>query len=184
MVYAVSASINSFLISRLTKYTGVQTMLVIMLLAALCQAIFMISWTARLSEAYVIFIMAANFGITQSLANTQIRAVFGLFFPDDPTAYSGAILFETMGLILGSVLSIFLQTRIKVYVYIGIIFTSLFSYMWLEARNSRRLVLMVEGDLDDEEPKTKNTSSMNGRVNESFRLENASSYDEENVKSF
>ena len=121
-------------------------MLIIMLLAALCQAIFMISWTPTFSQSYVIFIMAANFGLTQSLANTQIRAAFGVFFPNDPTAYSGAILFETMGLIIGSVLSIFVQTRIKIYVYIAVIFTSVFSYLWLEARNGSKKQLETEAE--------------------------------------
>lgn len=78
MVYAVVASIISYANSHLTKHIGVQTTIVMMLLAALCQAIFMLSWTPKFSQAYVIFIMAATFGFTQSLANTQIRAAFGI----------------------------------------------------------------------------------------------------------
>lgn len=165
MVYAVTASVISFLISRLTKYTGVQTMLIIMLLAALCQAIFMISWTPTVSQSYVIFIMAANFGLTQSLANTQIRAAFGVFFPNDPTAYSGAILFETMGLIIGSILSIFVQTRIKIYVYIVVIFTSVISYLWLEARNGSK---KLEAEKSSEE---KPVAMINYEKNVTFEIE-------------
>lgn len=144
MVYAVTACIVSYLISRLAKHIGVQTTIVMMLFASLSQAIFMLSWTPNVSTSYVIFIMAATFGFTQSLANTQIRAAFGLFFPKDPTAYSGAILSETMGFIIGSILSIFFQTRIKIYVYIGIIFSSVATYVWLEVRHRNKLATQSE----------------------------------------
>ena len=138
MIFAASASITSFVIGNLVEYIGIQTSIVFMLLMAFSHAIFMISWTASFNQGYVIFLMAVTFGFTNSLANTQVRSIFGAIFPNDPAAYSGAILFETIGLILGSILSVFFQTRIKIYVYIGIIFISLVSYIFLEIRRNKR----------------------------------------------
>lgn len=144
IVYGVVASIFSYLVGKLAKHIGLQTTIVMMLLVGLSNCIFMLSWTPRYDQGYVVFLMAATFGFTNSLATAQVRAIFGVFFPKDPTAYSGAILFETMGLILGSVLSIFFQARIKIYVYIAVIFLGVVSYVWLEVRHRHRAMIKSE----------------------------------------
>lgn len=147
-MYGVCASIFSYAVGKLAKHIGLQTTMVMMLLVGLAHCIFMISWTPDYSQGiYVIFLMAATFGFTNSLATAQVRAIFGVFFPHDPSAYSAAILFETFGLITGSVLSIFFQTRIKVYVYMGVIFAGIVSYVFLEVRHRRRLLAKEKGSV-------------------------------------
>jgi hypothetical protein len=111
-----------------------------MLMTALANAIFMLSWTPNIDESYVLFIMVIAFAFTDCLATAQVRAAFGIFFPNNPTAYSAALMFETIGLVIGSVLSIYFCTRIKVYVYIFLIFLSLITYVSLEVKtNFKRL---------------------------------------------
>lgn len=139
IVFGLSASIFSYLLGKLAKYIGLQTIIVMMLLVGLGHSIFMISWTPDYSQGgYVVFLMAATFGFTCGLATAQVRAIFGVFFPKDPSAYSAAILFETFGHILGSVLSIFFQARVKIYVYTANILVSLVSYVYLEVRHRNR----------------------------------------------
>ena len=109
-----------------------------MLMTALSNAIFMLSWTPNSEESYVLFIMAIAFAFTDCLATCQVRAAFGIFFPNDPSAYSAALMFETIGLVIGSILSIFFCTRIKIYVYIFIIFLSILSYVILEVKTNQK----------------------------------------------
>ena len=108
-----------------------------MLMTALSNAIFMLSWTPNADESYVLFIMAIAFAFTDCLATCQVRAAFGIFFPNDPSAYSAALMFVTIGLVIGSILSIFFCTRIKIYVYIFIIFLSILSYVILEVKTNQ-----------------------------------------------
>ena len=64
----------------------------------------------------------------------QKKAVYGIFYPDNKAAYSALFLFETIGLILGSILSIFLCVNAKIYVFIGLIFVCIVTYVLLEVR--------------------------------------------------
>ena len=114
-----------------------------MLMTALGNAIFMLSWTPNVDESYSLYIMAIAFAFTDCLSTAQVRAAFGIFFPNNPSAYSAAILFETVGLVIGSVLSIYFCTRIKVYVYIFIILLSIVTYVTLEVKTN---YVMVESN--------------------------------------
>lgn len=144
MVYALTSSLVSFIIGKLAKHIGLQTIIVMMLLVALSHSIFMLSWTPRYDQGYVVVLMAATFGFTNSLATAQIRGLYGVFFPNDPTAYSAEILFETSGLIIGSLMSIFFQARVKIYLYIGIIVSGVISYVCLEMRHRNRTAKIDE----------------------------------------
>ncbi len=48
------------------------------------------------------------------------------------------MIFETIGLVMGSVLSVYFCVRVKVYIYMLIIVLSFLTYMLLEIRTSRR----------------------------------------------
>lgn len=151
IVYGATASIFSFIVGNVVKYVGLQTTMVMMLLVAIAHSIFMISWTPHVDQAYVIFLMAATLGFTNSLATAQVRAIFGLFFPKDPSAYSAAMIFETFGLILGSILSIYFQTRIKIYIYMIICVAGILTYNALEVRRkhfSKQNILKFENSVD------------------------------------
>ena len=54
--------------------------MVIMLLGAFCNGIFMISWTPDYDGWYVIFLMVSAFALTNCLANTQIRGKWLLYY--------------------------------------------------------------------------------------------------------
>jgi hypothetical protein len=107
-----------------------------MLMGALSNSIFIISWTPKIEESYTMYLVIATFAFTNCLATSQVRGVFGIYFPDNPSAYSAAIIFETIGLVLGSILSIYFCTRIKIYVYMAIIVLGLVSYNYLEVRKN------------------------------------------------
>ncbi|RMZ98195.1 UNC93, partial [Brachionus plicatilis] len=140
IVYGGMASIFSLISSKIIKHVGMQTIMVMMFMGALINSMFMISWTPDKDASYVIFLMAVAFAFTNSLATAQARAVFGIFFPANTAAYSAANIFETMGLVLGSVLSIYFCADVKIYGYIIISVVGVFSYVWLEVRNKSQFV--------------------------------------------
>lgn len=133
------ASLFSLISSKIIKHIGMQTIMVMMLMGALINSVFMISWTPDKQASYVIFIMAVAFAFTNSLATAQVRAVFGIFFPDNSAAYSAANIFETIGLVLGSVLSIYFCTDIKIYGYVFLSITGIVSYVYLEMKKKSSL---------------------------------------------
>ena len=132
-----------------------------MLMTALGNAIFMLSWTPSVDESYVLYIMAIAFAFTDCLSTCQVRAAFGIFFPDNPSAYSAAILFETIGLVIGSVLSIYFCTRIKVYVYIFIIILSILTYVTLEVKTNYALAKNKTEKYQPESAKIGNSKQKN-----------------------
>ncbi|CAF0779572.1 unnamed protein product [Brachionus calyciflorus] len=139
ILFGGAASIFSLLSSKYVKHIGLQTTMVLMLMMSLINQVFMISWTPNPnSGSYVIFLMSVSFAFTDCLATSQVRAVFGIYFPDNTSAYSAAIIFETIGLVLGSVLSIYFCTYIKLYVFMGITIASIFSFIYLEINQSKK----------------------------------------------
>lgn len=105
-------------------------------MTSLCHLIFMISWTPTTSAIYVLFLMASTFAFTDALASSQVRAAFGIFFPDNKAAYSALFIFETIGLVVGSVLSNFVCVYVKIYVFIGLSAVCLITYILLEIKTS------------------------------------------------
>lgn len=80
IVFGGIASVLSFLIGNIVEYIGIQTTMVIMLLGAFCNGIFMISWTPDYDGWYVIFLMVSAFALTNCLANTQIRGKYLMYY--------------------------------------------------------------------------------------------------------
>ena len=139
ILFGGAASLFSLLSGNLVKHIGLQTTMVLMLMVSLANQIFMISWTPNpVSGSYVIFLMSASFAFTDCLATSQVRAVFGIYFPANASAYSAAIIFETIGLVLGSVISIYFCTYIKLYVFLGITIASIISYIYLEILHNKK----------------------------------------------
>ncbi|RMZ96116.1 UNC93 [Brachionus plicatilis] len=137
ITFGLAASLFSLISGRLVKYIGLQTTIVLMLMKSLILQVFMLSWTPNPdSGIYIIFLMALSLAFTDCLATSQVRAIFGIFFPSNPSAYSAAIIFETIGLVLGSVLSVYFCTQIKIFVFIAITISGIFSYIYLEIRHN------------------------------------------------
>ena len=134
IVFGCCATVFSAVMGYLSKFIGTQCIMIFMLMSAFAHSIFIISWTATYSHSYVIFLMAVAFSFSNSLATSQVRGVFGIFFPDNNSAYSAAMIFETFGLMLGSILSIHVCVQVKTYVYMFIIVLSLFTYTLLEIK--------------------------------------------------
>jgi hypothetical protein len=133
----------SFVISMtsgyVVKYIGSQIAMTMMLMGALIHCVFMISWSPNTQEGhYVVFLMAILFAFTNCLGNGQLRGLYGIYFSGEllNTAYSTLVLFETIGLTAGSVISIYFCTNIKVYIYGFLALWGLVSLVVLEMKTN------------------------------------------------
>jgi hypothetical protein len=103
----------------------------------------MLLWQTEEEQSYFIFILAVNFAFINCIATGQIRSLYGICFNSKGAsligaAYSAAGLFQTMGIIFGSSLSIYVCADIKIYVYLLLAAISLLSYSILYLKNRQR----------------------------------------------
>jgi hypothetical protein len=131
VLFGILGSSVSFGITYLLKYIGVQLGIIFMLMTAITQSIFIISWTPVYNNTTVIFSMAVGFSLTLSIYAGQIRGIYGVYFPKNPAAFSAVAIGQTLGFLFGSLLSTYACNRFKTYFYLGITLFSLFCYVFL-----------------------------------------------------
>jgi hypothetical protein len=102
--------------------------------------IVMLSWTPTNSTQYVVFILAALWGIGDAIWQTQINALYGVLFAnDEEAAFSNYRLWESMGFLLA-----FITQAVGVCVFPKLILTIVFlalgmvGYLIVEYREGRK----------------------------------------------
>ena len=68
------------------------------------------------------------------LFSLLISGLYGVLFPNNPSAFGAATIGQTGGLLLGSVVTLFTCVNVKTYVYLGIILASLVGFVSIEIR--------------------------------------------------
>lgn len=63
--------------------------------------------------------------------------MFGIYFPANNAAYSALFIFETIGLVVGAIISIFFCVRVKVYIFMGLIVIGIITYSLLEGKSNK-----------------------------------------------
>ena len=137
MVFGGLGALISYYSGKLIESIGIKAAMIIMLMSALAHSVFMLSWTPDVNFWWLIFAMMSAFAFTNSMATGQVRAMFGIFYPNNANAYSAAITFETIGLIVGSVISFNFCTRVKTFVYSFIILLSLVCFLIFGVRRKK-----------------------------------------------
>ena len=119
---------------------------VFLLMIILCQNLFVLCWTPNINQPWIVFLLAIGFAFNQSIANGQVRALYGVYFPKNLASFNAATLFQTFGLFAGSLISTFFCVYIKSYVYVFLIVASLVSYTILSVRHiskQRRVKILI-----------------------------------------
>ena len=127
---------------------GLNIGIVFMLMVVVTQSIFILSWTPVL-KPIVVFLMSTGFAFSQSIAASQIRGnafqfsffgkiliqkyhclgLYGVYFPNNNSAFSAAAMGFTLGLSLGSACSAYFCTSTKILIYLIIVVLSLVCYV-------------------------------------------------------
>lgn len=120
---AATSVINSALCGYLTKFIKVQNILFIMFFMSFANAVLMFLWEPVLNFSRLCLIneMCLIFGLINSINKSQLPAYVGICFPDNWSSwYSVYSSFESLGWILGMLLSYYDIFRLKYYFYLGL----------------------------------------------------------------
>ena len=131
ILFGAFGSVISLIMTYLLKYIGVQLGIIFMIMTAMIQCIFIISWTPVYNSASAVFLMAIAFSFTTSVYMGQIRGIYGVYFPNNQAAFSAVAIGQTLGILFGSLLSTYTCTRLKTYFYLGLTIFSLLTYVLL-----------------------------------------------------
>jgi hypothetical protein len=135
----VLSSMLSLLMGIALKYIGLKAGIVFMLTVSATLNIFILSWTPNPDQMYAVFLLSAGFSLSQSISKGQIIGLYGIYFRDNPAAYSAFALAAPLGLFLGSLVSSYTCVYVKSYIYLFLIFLSIFSFILLEARREKKI---------------------------------------------
>ena len=80
----------------------------------------------------------------------KIEALYGIQFKDKPEAYSAYVLAQTIGFLIGSLISTFCCTDVKVYVFIAIILASLIGYFLMLIKDVNKGKTIYTENLNNE----------------------------------
>lgn len=133
-----SCSIISLLMAYVLRYVGKTSGIVFMLNTSLTIGIFVLSWTPNAESTYVLFLVILGFALSQSIATSQVRGLYGIYFPKNLSAFSCATIGQTLGIILGCVTTMLMCVNEKAYVYIGIVLSSLICFVLIEIRAKKQ----------------------------------------------
>ena len=75
---------------------------------------------------------------------SHFQGLYGVVFPNNPSAFGAATIGQTCGLLLGCVVTLFSCVNTKIYVYIAIIGASLFGFVAIEMRNNMKTEKQTE----------------------------------------
>ena len=160
ILFGALGSILCLIMGYVLKYIGTMTGIIFMLMVAVCQNIFILSWTPVNGEVITVFLVIASFALSQSVSNGQVRGLYGVYFPNNGAAFSAATVSQTTGLFLGSLVSAYCCVYIKSYIYIGVVLSALICYIILAVKHAKRK--LVETDKE----KLLNTSSTEASFDE------------------
>ena len=118
------------------KYAGVKAGVIFMLTVGLAVSVFILSWTPEPDELSV-FLLMAGFSLSQSVSKGQTTALYGIYLKG-PAAFSAFSLASPVGMLFGSLVSSYWCVRVKAYIWLAIIFLSIFSFLLLDIRHERR----------------------------------------------
>lgn len=133
--------LSSALTGYLTKLVKLPTILFSMLFMSFLNAFIMFLWEPylNLSSIQMIHTMSVTFGFLNSIGKTQLTAFIGICFPDNWSSwYSVYSSFESLGLLLGMLASLFALGGLKYYIYLSLTVISLAFFAILQAKRTFR----------------------------------------------
>lgn len=137
--YGVVDATCSFTFGRLVQYVGHIPFFVLALAVHLASQITMLHWIPDPDKVFVFYILAALWGIGDAVIQTQINALYGFLFTDNPeAAFANYRLWESLGFIFAFGYSSFVCTDIKLYICIAVLSLGMILYGVTEMLHRRR----------------------------------------------
>lgn len=147
--FGVTDAIFSFLLGKLTKYTGRVPIFIAGFVVHMGVLVTMATWPPDPHMIWVFFLLAAMFGFCDAIWQTQINALYGCFFHDNQeAAFSNYRLWESLGALVAFAYSKYLCVSVKLYLLMANLVFAFFLYLVAELVNKKQ----VESYALDENP--------------------------------
>ncbi|KXJ17014.1 protein unc-93 homolog A [Exaiptasia diaphana] len=136
--FGVTDAAFSFILGKLTQYTGRLPVFVSGLLVHLTAIITMLLWRPDPSLVWVFYVLAALQGFCDAIWQTQINALYGCYFPDNQeAAFSNYRLWESLGFVVAFAYGNFLCINVKLYILLGVLILGMVGYFVAELTHYR-----------------------------------------------
>ena len=101
IVYGIFDAGFSFLSGYIIKLVGRIPIFIFGALMNYVVVIVMLTWTPKVSEVYVVYILAALWGLGDAVWQTQINALYGVLFKNkEEAAFSNYRMWESLGFVI------------------------------------------------------------------------------------
>jgi len=130
----------SLTLGRLTKYTGRIPVFISGAVIHFAVIIIMLIWRPDYHLMWVFYVIAALLGYCDAVWQTQINAMYGVFFHDNQEpAFSNYRLWESLGFVIAFAYAKFLCIKVKLIILLVVLIISLVGYFTAEYINKRRV---------------------------------------------
>ncbi|KAK3737479.1 hypothetical protein QZH41_008361 [Actinostola sp. cb2023] len=131
--FGVTDAAFSFILGKLTKYTGRLPVFVSGLLVHMTAIITMLIWKPDPSLVWVFYVLAALQGFCDAIWQTQINALYGCYFPDNQeAAFSNYRLWESLGFVVAFAYGNYLCINVKLYILLAVLVLGMVGYFTAE----------------------------------------------------
>ncbi|XP_048582467.1 protein unc-93 homolog A [Nematostella vectensis] len=136
--FGVTDAAFSFILGRLTKYTGRLPIFISGMLVHMTAIITMLTWRPDAQLIWVYYVLAALQGFCDAVWQTQINALYGCYFPDNQEpAFSNYRLWESLGFVVAFAYASFICINVKLYILLAVLLLGMLGYLISELVHRR-----------------------------------------------
>lgn len=136
--YGVVDAACSFSFGRLVQYVGHIPFFILAFLVHVACQITLLLWLPDPDKVFALYILAALWGLGDAVIQTQINALYGYLFNDNPeAAFANYRLWESIGFIVAFGYSSYICTDIKLYICIVVLTIGMVMYGLTEVLHRR-----------------------------------------------
>jgi len=174
ITYGVFDAICSVSFGAVIKFTGRVPIFLLGAIINIVVVVIFFEWSPLPSQEYLFYILAAMWGISDAVWQTQINALYGVLFEnDEEAAFSNYRLWESAGFILAFILQNHVCIYSKLWFVVVVLGTGMVGYLIIEANEwakNKRRKLRENGGNDSENGILHTITSMLSCINTETRV--------------
>ena len=133
ITYGVCDAICSIAFGVVTKYVGRVPIYLLGAIINVVVIVVLLYWAPDPSQAYVLYLCAALWGVADAIWQTQINAFYGIIFKNDvEAAFSNYKLWESLGFIFAYILQTQVCIHVKLWMLLAILLPGMIGYLAIE----------------------------------------------------
>ncbi|CAG7838482.1 unnamed protein product [Allacma fusca] len=137
--YGVADAISSISFGPIIKSFGRMPVFILGAVINLAVIITMFLWLPSSDEMWILYFLAALWGIADGIWQCEINAFYGILFPNnEEAAFSNYRLWESLGFVIAYVNTNFLCIDAKLYLLLAIIILGMLGYFVIEYLESKK----------------------------------------------